>query len=109
MHYVYMLRCADDSYYIGSTSDLEHRLAEHQAGFYGGYTSKRLPVELVWSQDFPTEHVAFLTERQIKGWSRAKKEALIRGDWDGLHEIVVQERKTRESRKRQVTVAETDS
>lgn len=47
MPYVYILRCADGSYYTGSTSDLEHRLAEHGAGFYGGYTSKRLPVELV--------------------------------------------------------------
>lgn len=101
MHYVYMLRCADGSYYVGSTSDLERRLEEHQTGFFGGYTSKRLPVELVWSQDFPTEHQAFLTERQIKGWSRAKKKALIRGDWDSLHEIVSQERKTREARKRQ--------
>jgi len=99
MHYVYLLKCSDGSYYAGSTSDLAHRLAAHQAGAYGGYTSSRLPVELVWSTEFPTEHDAFLTERQIKGWSRAKKEALIRGDWDGLHGIVKQERKAREAKK----------
>ena len=97
---VYILRCADDSYYVGSTSDLEHRLEAHQAGHYGGYTSHRLPVKLVWSCDFPTEHDAFLTERQIKGWSRAKKEALIRGDLDDVHEIVRKERLVREARKR---------
>ena len=99
MHYVYILKCADNSYYTGSTSDLEHRLAEHRVGLYKGYTSKRLPVHLVWSQEFPTEHEAFITERQVKGWSRQKKEALIRGDWDDLHEIVRQERRAREVRK----------
>jgi predicted GIY-YIG superfamily endonuclease len=105
MHYVYILKCSDGSYYVGSTSDLELRLAEHQSGKFGGYTSLRLPVELIWSADFPTEHDAFLTERQIKGWSRAKKEALIRGDRDGIHEIVKQERKTREAKKRSQTKA----
>ena len=101
MYYVYILKCADGSYYVGSTADLERRLEEHRTGFFGGYTSKRLPVELAWSENFPTEHEAFVTERQIKGWSRAKKEALIRGDWDGLHEIVRLERVTRAVRKRQ--------
>lgn len=101
MYYVYMLRCADNSYYIGSTSDLERRLEEHRTGFFKGYTSKRLPVEIVWSQDFPTEHEAFLTERQIKGWSRAKKEALIHGAWCELHEIVSHERFTRQMKKKQ--------
>jgi predicted GIY-YIG superfamily endonuclease len=100
MYYVYILRCSDNSYYAGSTSNLERRLEEHRAGFYQGYTSARLPVELVWSSEFPTENEAFLIERQIKGWSRAKKEALIRGDWDGLHDIVKLERRTREVRKR---------
>ena len=102
---VYLLKCSDGSYYVGSTSNLEHRLAAHQAGAYGGYTSSRLPVELVWSTEFPTVHDAFLTERQIKGWSRAKKEALIRSDWDGLHEIVKQERKTREAKQRSLSKA----
>jgi predicted GIY-YIG superfamily endonuclease len=99
--YVYILRCSDGSYYVGSTCDLEHRLGEHQTDYFRGCTSSRLPVELVWSAEFPTENDAFLTERQIEGWSRAKKEALIRGDWDELHGIVKKERKTREARKRQ--------
>ena len=95
MHYVYILRCSDGSYYVGSTSNLEHRLGGASGGRVPAATqASRLPVELVWSTEFPTEHDAFLTERQIKGWSRAKKEALIvRGDWNGLHEIVTQERK----------------
>lgn len=100
MHYVYILRCSDGSYYVGSTHDLEYRLEEHRAGSFGGYTSHRIPVELVWSTDFPTEHDAFLAERQIKGWSRAKKEALIRGDLEGVHEIVRTERMVREARRR---------
>jgi predicted GIY-YIG superfamily endonuclease len=81
MPFVYILKCADGSYYTKSTNSLERRLWEHQTGFIKGYTSERLPVELVWSIDFANEHEAFLFERQIKGWSRAKKEALIRGDW----------------------------
>ena len=100
MYSVYILRCSDGSCYVGSTSNLEYRLAEHQAGALRGYTSLRRPVELVWSEEFAIEHDAFLAERQIKGWSRAKKEALIRGDWDGIHEIVKKERKTREAEKR---------
>ena len=97
MSYVYILECADGSYYVGSTTNLETRLAQHNTGYYGGCTAQRRPVELVWSAEFPTEHEAFLRERQIKGWSRAKKEALIRGGWDGLHQIVKQERMKRES------------
>ena len=96
MAYVYILECSDGSYYVGSTTNLEIRLAQHNTGFFSGYTSKRLPVKLVWSVEIPTEHEAFLRERQIKGWSRAKKEALIRGDWNGLHGIVKQERRKRE-------------
>jgi len=100
MVWVYILKCADDSCYTGSTTDLERRLAEHQLGICNGYTKSRLPVELVWCEELPTAHDAFLFERQVKGWSRAKKEALIRGDWDGTHEIVKAERRERERRKR---------
>ena len=74
-------------------------MAQHQTGFFKGYTASRLPIELVWHQRFSTEHEAFVCERQIKGWSRAKKEALIRGDFAALHEIVRQERKRREAKK----------
>ncbi len=99
MPFVYILKCADGSYYTGSTIDLKMRIAQHQTGYFKGYTSSRLPVELVWQQDFSTEHDAFLCERQVKGWSRAKKEALIRGDFDAIHEIVKMERKRREAKK----------
>jgi tRNA/rRNA methyltransferase len=75
-----MLRCADGSYYIGHTDALEHRIARHQSGEIEGYTQSRLPVEHVWSQDFPSRAEALEAERQLKGWSRAKKEALIVGD-----------------------------
>jgi len=97
--YVYIFECSDGSYYVGSTTNLERRLAEHQAGLpEKSYTSSRLPVKLVWSAEFPAHDDAFQREHQIKGWSRAKKEALIRGDWDGLHEIVKQERKRRRAK-----------
>lgn len=68
----YMLRCSDGSYYIGHTDALEARLGAHQSGSLPGYTQKRRPVELVWSQDFYTREEALTAERQIKGCSRAK-------------------------------------
>jgi len=79
--WTYILRCADGCYYTGHTDDLEVRLAAHQDGTYGGYTRRRRPVVLVFWEEFPTRDEAFTAERQIKGWSRAKKEALIAGDW----------------------------
>ena len=80
--FVYMLRCADGSYYVGSTrGTLEQRLAEHQSGVFPGYTFRRRPVTLIWSEPFSEITDAIAAERQIKGWSRAKKEALARGDW----------------------------
>ena len=85
--YAYILRCNDGSYYAGHTDDLEVRIAQHQSGAMGGYTAKRLPVELLWSESFGTRDEAFAAERQIKGWSRAKKEALISGDWDLLVQL----------------------
>ena len=80
--HTYILRCADGSYYAGHTEDLEHRLAEHHAGALGGYTARRRPVMLLWTQSFQTRDEAFAAERQLKGWSRAKKEAMMAGDWD---------------------------
>jgi putative endonuclease len=83
-----MLRCADGSYYVGSARlGLERRLSEHNSGVYGGYTSKRLPVELVWSEHFLNIADAIAVERQIKGWSRSKKEALIRGDYGEIQKL----------------------
>ena len=83
--YTYMLRCGDGSYYVGSARlGLEQRLAEHNSGAYGGYTSKRRPVVLVWHQRFVNITDAIAVEQQLKGWSRRKKEALIAGDYDAL-------------------------
>ena len=83
----YILTCSDNSYYTGSTNNLELRLAEHAGGEGSQWTRSRLPIHLVFAQDFPSEHEAFLCERQINGWSRAKKEALMRGDFDVLVEL----------------------
>ncbi|HEX8532575.1 MAG TPA: TrmH family RNA methyltransferase [Allosphingosinicella sp.] len=85
--YAYLLRCSDGSYYAGHTDDLDARIAQHQTGAVPGYTEKRRPVELVWSERFPDRHQAFAAERRIKGWTRAKKEALICGDWEALHRL----------------------
>ena len=85
--WLYILKCADGSYYTGSTNNLRLRVAQHEAGEGGAYTSSRLPVELVYSQEFASEHQAFLRERQVKGWSRVKKAALIRGDFEALVEL----------------------
>jgi len=85
--WTYMLRCADGSYYLGHTEDLEARIGAHQSGLIKGYTQKRRPVSLAWSQDFPDRYSALSTERQIKGWSRAKKEALIGGDWNLVSQL----------------------
>lgn len=83
--WLYILLCADGSYYTGTTrATLELRLAEHNSGRYDGYTSKRLPVTLVYSQWFERITDVIAAERQVKGWSRAKKEALIRGDFEAL-------------------------
>ena len=83
--YVYILRCADGSYYVGSTrASLEARIAEHNAGTFGGYTARRRPVVLLFHQEFARIEDAIATERQIKGWTPAKKEALIQGDFAAL-------------------------
>ena len=85
--WTYILHCADGSYYTGHTDHLENRIADHQRGRMPGYTRTRLPVRLAWSQDFPTRNEALQAERQIKGWSRGKKEALIEGRWDEVSRL----------------------
>lgn len=85
--YVYILECSDGKYYTGSTTDLERRMYEHRNKKYKGYTSYRLPVKLVYSQEFNNYNEAFQFERKIKTWSRAKKEALIKGDFTKLHKL----------------------
>ncbi len=85
LSYVYILKCSDDSYYTGVTSNLNQRLFQHSSGFYKDcYTYKRRPVELVFKCEFTNITMAIDTEKQIKKWSRAKKEALINNDYDAL-------------------------
>jgi putative endonuclease len=88
MAFVYMLKCSDGSYYIGSArASLEARIADHNARRYGAYAAARLPVKLVWSQEFLSITDAIAAERQIKGWSRVKKEALIDGNFARIRQL----------------------
>ena len=82
--YVYLLRCCEGSYYAGHTEDLESRLWQHQQGIGCDWPRSRRPVELVWCESAPTRDEALAFERRIKGWTRAKKEALIAGDWQEI-------------------------
>jgi len=82
--YVYILECGDESFYTGQTEDLEKRLWEHEHGDVPGWIKQHMRFELVWFQEFPTRTEAFQRERQIKGWSRRKKQALIKQDWERL-------------------------
>jgi putative endonuclease len=99
---VYILLCADGSYYTGSAADVEKRVWQHQEGVSKeAYTYTRRPVKLLWaSEEVGRYSDALRYERQIKGWSRAKKEALMRDDFDAIHEIVKNERKQREKNKK---------
>jgi tRNA/rRNA methyltransferase len=82
--FTYMLRCADGSYYVGHTDDVERRIAQHASGPSSGYTETRLPVQLAWFEEFPTREEAKAAEAQVRNWSRKKKEALIDGNIDEL-------------------------
>jgi putative endonuclease len=83
-----MLLCADDSFYIGITNDAERRVAEHQLGIDPRcYTYKRRPVRVVHVSDFRNVDDAIAVEKKLKGWSRAKKRALVAGDWQRIHEL----------------------
>jgi len=85
--WVYILECSDGSYYTGSTSNIEKRISEHRIGTYQGYTANRRPVKLLWSEHFSDIKYAIAAEQQIKGWTRKKKEALMRGDFETLVEL----------------------
>ena len=85
--WVYILRCADGSYYTGHTDSLEKRIAEHTSGAVPGYTSSRRPIQLAFACDFETREEALGAELRIKGWSRTKKEALMADDWSRLSEL----------------------
>ena len=82
--YVYILKCNDNSYYVGHTDNIEKRIAEHHSNEYHCYTSKRLPIEVVFTECFATRDEAFNAERQIKKWNRQKKEALITKNFSQL-------------------------
>ena len=84
---MYILECSDGSYYTGSTKYLERRLKQHQDGEGANHTKKRLPVKLVYFEEFTRIDWAFNREKQVQGWSRKKKEALINGELEKLHEL----------------------
>ena len=84
-YYVYIVRCSDDSYYIGVTNNVEARVNQHQEGYdHRAYTYSRRPVELAYTEMFTEILQAIAREKQLKKWSKAKKEALIKGDYDSL-------------------------
>lgn len=85
--YTYILQCSDGSYYTGSTNDLELRIRQHQNGEGAFFTSKHLPVKLVFYEEFGSVETAFEREKQIQGWSRKKKEALIEGNFNKLTDL----------------------
>jgi len=79
MPFMYILECADSTYYVGSTRNLEHRLEQHTIGAIHSYTSTRRPLKLVYAEEFEYIHDAYAREKQVQGWSRAKRQALIEG------------------------------
>lgn len=84
---MYILECADGSYYVGSTKYLELRLGQHQNGEGANHTKKRLPVKMVYFEEFDRIDHAFYREKQVQGWSRKKKEALIKGEFSTLPDL----------------------
>ncbi len=87
MGYLYILECSDGSYYTGSTKNLKRRLTQHQNGEGANHTKKRLPVKLLYYEKYSRIDTAFYREKQIQRWSRAKKEALMKGDLGELHQL----------------------
>jgi len=87
--WMYILKCNDDTYYTGSTNDLEKRILQHTKGLGAKYTKKRLPVELVYYEEYERVDLAFNREKQVQGWSRNKKEALMAGNPDLLHKMAI--------------------
>ncbi len=87
IHYVYILLCSDGTYYVGSTQELEARVKLHNQGKAAAYTAHRRPVTLVYSEEHPDQLAAMRRERQLKGWSHQKRDALVCGDLSLLHEL----------------------
>jgi putative endonuclease len=92
--FVYILKCADGSYYTGSTVDLVKRIAQHQMGEGANYTRKNLPVKLVYYEEYDRIDDAFNREKQVQKWSQKKKEALINSDYDTLKKLAECQNKT---------------
>ena len=91
---IYILRCDDGSFYVGITRrSVEERVGEHNAGAVEGYTCRRRPVELIFSEHYERIADAVAAERRIKGWSRDKKISYMRGDFEALRELSVSRRK----------------
>ena len=84
---MYILECADGTYYVGSTRNLDHRLTQHELGTVSSYTSKRLPVRLVYAEEWEHMHEAYAREKQVQGWGRGKRRALIDGRPDDLPDL----------------------
>ncbi|WP_367270688.1 GIY-YIG nuclease family protein [uncultured Tessaracoccus sp.] len=87
MAWIYMLRCNDGTFYVGSTRDLHTRLATHAAGQGATYTRRRLPVAMVYAAEFECVADAFAMEKRVQGWSHAKRQALIDGDWEEIKRL----------------------
>lgn len=87
--WMYILECSDGSYYTGSTNNIELRSVQHQSGEGANHTKKRLPVKLIYYEEFQRIDEAFYREKQVQGWSRKKKEALINGSFDLLPTLAI--------------------
>ena len=86
---MYILLCSDGTYYIGSTTDIEMRLAQHQSGQGANHTKKHLPVKLIYYEEYQRIDEAYYREKQVQGWGRKKKEALINGNLDLLPRLAI--------------------
>lgn len=87
MAWTYMLECSDGSFYVGSTTHLDLRVEQHQSGMGAAYTRRRRPVRLVWAQEFESVAEAYAMEKRVQGWGRAKRQALIDGDYERLRSL----------------------
>jgi putative endonuclease len=98
MAWMYILECSDGSYYVGSTTDLERRIWEHNEGLGAKYTARRRPVKLAYAAEFESIAEAYEREKQVQGWGRAKRKALIDGDYGALLELARKDFERRTSR-----------
>jgi putative endonuclease len=105
MAWMYILECADGSYYVGSTKNIERRLWEHQSGLGAKYTSRRLPVKSVYSEEYERVSDAFDREKQVQNWSRAKREALINSEYEKLSPLAKKKFEKKKAKDEQTVVS----